>query len=490
MKLFAILLFVIAINVVTPVKVVLSLDDGWNTHLQAAQDLTDLGAKGVFYINSQRLDKNQRLTTAQLHTIANQGHEIGGHTILHKKLSTQNYAQQKEAICNDRNNLLTLGFNVTTFAFPYGADTPESFELLGLCGFNGARDSGGIRTNTSCTKCPKSDNIPPANPQQIRSVSYRSVMGVGGLKWYVQQADSDPKYYNGVLVFIFHEYGDFPNKVASILPSEFKEFVGWLNNNSIPIVTTHSIMGTTRVYPNFDTLPAPNSIGHPFVSLTFGGGTSDHIQVSQLLEKYDMRGTFFVHSGRIGQSGYLSAAQLVDLQNKGHEIGGHSQNQYEHLLNLTPQEQRMRIETDYNVLVGLGLNITSFAWPYGETSANLTAIVTDVGYHRARDVGGIKVPTSCSLCPSTLELPLSDTDKMTMRSFNVKSYHTTGDLVWQIYRTEDWHLANPGKQSIIVFTFSSVCSGCAFSSTKLENFLRWLKPRHKIGTKNEKIKIV
>lgn len=493
MRAYLLLIVVCAIlsnrNGVDGVKVILSMDDGWAEHLQVANDLTALGAKGVFYINSGRIGQNQRLTKEQLHQIADQGHEIAGHTKMHSKLTTQNYTQQKEAICADRDQLLEWGFNVTTFAFPYGADTTEALGILGLCGFNGARDSGGIRTNSSCTRCPKSDKIPPANPQQIRSVSYRSVMGLGGLKWYVTQADSDPKYHNGVIVFIFHEYGNFTHKVANIHPEEFKEFVGWLNNNSIPIVTTNSIIGTTRIYPNFDKLPNPSnvSLGKPYIALTFDYGTIDHLAVSQLLDQHEMHGTFFINSGHIGQTGYLSAAQLIQLQTNGHELGGRGQNQDEHLINLNYQEQHLRIQTDYNVLTGLGLNITSFAWPYGETSANLTAIVENIGYHRARDIGGIKVPTSCSLCPSTLKLPLTSSEKMALRSFNVKSYHSIGDLMWQVFRAEDWQLEHPTEKSMLVFTFGSVCNGCAFKFSKFENFIRWLKPRFKIGTVNEKI---
>ena len=248
-------------------------------------------------------------------------------------------------------------------------------------------------------------------------------------------------------------------------------------------------MINTRVYPNFDKLPNPSNetLGKPYIAFTFDDGTTDHLHVATKLEQYGMRGTFFINSGHIGNPGFLSATHLIDLQTKGHEIGGHGLNQDDHLLGLTYQEQTIRIQNDYNILTGLGLNITSFAWPYGETSDNLTQIVKNTGYHRARDIGGIKVPTSCSLCPSTLELPLSDTNKMAIRSFNVKSYHTAGDLMWQVWRAEDWQLQNPTKQSVLVFSFQTVCNGCAFQPSKFEIFLRWLKPRYKIGTVNAKL---
>lgn len=492
LKPIALFVVLIWIGCTKGINVAITVDDGWAEHLELAQDLHSHNLKGVFYINSQRIGDSRRLTLEELHQIADMGHEIGGHTILHKKLSTQNYNHQEKAICDDRDQLLEWGFNATTFCFPYGADTPEAFELLGRCGYNGARDSGGIRTNTSCTRCPKSDNIPPADPQQIRSVSYRTVMGVQGLKWYVQQADADPKYTNGVIAFIFHEYGDYPNKVASILPSEFIEFLEWLNTNEIPVVTIDSTINT-RVYPNFESLdnPSPENLGKPHIAFTFDDGTIDHYTVvADMLEEYDTRGTFFINSGHIGTSGFMDSSQIQELESRGHEIGGHSVNQDEHLVGLTQETQLLRIQTDYNTLTGLGLNITSFSWPFGETSDELTQIIKDVGYARARDIGGIKVPTSCGLCPSTLKLPLSENAKYAIRSFNVKSYHTFGDLMWQVFRAEDWSLENPDEHSVLVFTFHTVCNGCGFKPSRLEDLLRWMKPRYKIGTVNELIKNV
>jgi len=485
-----ILLLVFVCIACDAVNVAITIDDGWADQYQMAQDLHTHNLKGVFYVNSRRVGDSGRLTEQQLRDIGDMGHEIGSHTKRHTKLSTQTYSQQKKHICDDRNLLLEWGYNVTTFAFPYGADTPEAFELLGLCGFNGARDSGGIRTNTSCLRCPKSDNIPPSDPQQIRSVSYRSVMGVQGLKWYVEQADADPKYTNGVLTFIFHEYGNFPDKTASILPSEFIEFLEWLNTNEIPVVTIDSTINT-RVYPNFDTLDTLPSeqLGKPHIAFTFDDGTIDHYEiVASLLEQYGMLGTFLINSAHIGTPGFMDSVQLLDLQSRGHEIGSNGMNQEENLILLSPETQLLRLQTDYNLLISLGLNITSFSWPYGQTSPELTQIVKDLGYQRARDIGGIKVPTSCGLCPSTLKLPLSDSSKYAIRTFNVKSYHTFGNLMWQTFRAEDWTVENPDEHSVLVFTFHTVCDGCGYSPVRLEDFLRWMKPRFKIGTSSELIK--
>src|SRR5882757_914849 len=60
------------------------------------------------------------------------------------------------------------------------------------------------------------------------------------------------------------------------------------------------------------------------VSLTFDDGAADQSTAAQLLASHGMRGTFYVNSGRLGTSGYLTPASTVQLQSSGQEIGGHT----------------------------------------------------------------------------------------------------------------------------------------------------------------------
>ena len=142
------LLLVCALCYATPTNVILTFDDGWTDHFAVSEKLDQYNLKGTFYINSARVGKTQRMTLEQLHTLADRGHEIAAHTKTHFRLTDQPYDTQEREICGDREKLLKWGFNVTSFAYPYGADTTESYDILAKCGFNSARDSGGIRTNT------------------------------------------------------------------------------------------------------------------------------------------------------------------------------------------------------------------------------------------------------------------------------------------------------------------------------------------------------
>jgi len=61
------------------------------------------------------------------------------------------------------------------------------------------------------------------------------------------------------------------------------------------------------------------------VFLTFddGGSTCSSV-IAELLEKRGWRGHFFVTTGRIGQRGFVSEADVRDLHKRGHVIGSHS----------------------------------------------------------------------------------------------------------------------------------------------------------------------
>ena len=455
----------------------ITFDDGWADNLEAAQMMQSFGVMGTFYINSGRVGAGpQRMTLAELNQIYAMGHEIGGHTGLHQKLTNFNPTQQKQIICGDRQQLLDWGFNTTSFAYPYGANTPDSMRILSECGYNSARDSGGIRTNDSCANCPGGDYVPPQNPLQMRSVSYRAVMGVPGLKWYVQQAQAEESF-NAWLIFIFHEFGNYDPlvKISRITPNEFTEFLNWIQfEENVDLVRISDNIETNVVQPIFDLTQPPPETGTPYIVLTFDDGTPDHMAVADTLEQFGMRGVFYINSANIGQPGFLTIENLQNLQQRGHEIGGHSKTGAK-LWQLTAQQQQDEICNDKIQLESWGLSISSFAWPYGGNNAVLETIAQGCGYGWARDVGGLLTPQSCSLCPSSVALPFGS-NSMKLRSFIVKSYHTLGNIIWQIWRAEERGGTSEDPR-VLILIFEKICNGCAFSPGELTKLLTWIKPR-------------
>ena len=124
----------------------LTFDDSNANQLAAAATMNSVNLDGTFYTNSGFIGAQNYLTRANLNTLKANGHEIGGHTVNHPDLPTIPAAEATRQICNDRNTLLSWGFAVRSFAYPFANSTPEVETLAKNCGYNSARMLGDIRS--------------------------------------------------------------------------------------------------------------------------------------------------------------------------------------------------------------------------------------------------------------------------------------------------------------------------------------------------------
>jgi peptidoglycan/xylan/chitin deacetylase (PgdA/CDA1 family) len=508
MKMF-IVFFLLANLVYGITYVSFTVDDGYSDHFLFSQILDEYNVSGTFYINSARIDTAPSyqiyLTTSEVIQMYNSGHEIGGHTLSHQNLLQLNYTDQKTQICQDRQKLIDMGVFPTSFAYPFGLDTNVTFRILSECGYNSARDSGGIRTNITCVNCPLAESIPPQNPLQMRSVPYRHTIGVEGLKSYIENAST---MENAWLMFIFHELGNYDpaTNPGRITVPELREILTYIQNNphiavvpvSANINTTFQPMSmnicketykyiniggidnvttTTTVTTPPTTTTTKVDEGTPYIVFTFDAGSVDHDVVARLLEQQGMRGVFMVNSDTIGTTGYLSLLELQRLQSYGHEIGSRTKSGA-NLLNLTTEQQQLEICQDRLKLLSFNLSVSSIAWPYGANNQSVETMAANCGFGWGRDAGGLLTYESCLSCRSTEELPFST--PMKLRSFTVKSSHSLGTLMWQTWRAEERGGSNP---RVLIFNFGTICDGCAFKPSVFESFLVWLKTREHHGTK-------
>lgn len=68
-----------------------------------------------------------------------------------------------------------------------------------------------------------------------------------------------------------------------------------------------------------------DAIGNQPVLLTFDdGGASAHERIAGMLEEFGWHGHFFIATNWIGQPGFLNAAQIRELDGRGHMVGSHS----------------------------------------------------------------------------------------------------------------------------------------------------------------------
>jgi peptidoglycan/xylan/chitin deacetylase (PgdA/CDA1 family) len=141
--------------------------------------------------------------------------------------------------------------------------------------------------------------------------------------------------------------------------------------------------------------------GETVVSLTFDDGTRDQLVAREILDQRALKATFFINTGTLGTSRfYMTAGDLQSLQAAGHEIGGHTVDHLD-LTKLSAADQQHQICDDRAALVGFGLEVVSFDYPFGFFNSSAQATAQGCGYLGARALGGV----SCSSCPAAESLP-------------------------------------------------------------------------------------
>jgi len=212
-------------SVLHPLAVTLTFDDGFADELPGATMLQSHGMVGTFYINSSFIDQSGYMTRSQLNDLAAQGHEIGGHTVSHQDLTTLDADEQNRQICQDRDTLLSWGFQVTSFAYPFANLSPSLEAVAQHCGYNSARAVGDLRSPTSCEDCPSTESVPPADPYAVRTPDdVESNWTLAQLQNLVTTAEVD----GGWLPFNLHHVCSAGCPPESIPPTVLDDFLTWL----------------------------------------------------------------------------------------------------------------------------------------------------------------------------------------------------------------------------------------------------------------------
>jgi peptidoglycan/xylan/chitin deacetylase (PgdA/CDA1 family) len=212
----------------SPTVVSLTFDDTFEDNLQAVTMAEASGMRATFYVNSGRIGRPGFLSRDQLLAMQAAGHEIGGHTVSHQNLIRIDRDEARRQICNDRLELLELGFVVTSFAYPFSAYDAETRQIVADCGYNSGRvvgGIGGIASTVPCEACPITAPFVPRDPYRIPtndSVFEETTLAM--MKAYVEQAEENG---GGWTPFVFHHVCDDCNPLA-VSPATLEAFLRWL----------------------------------------------------------------------------------------------------------------------------------------------------------------------------------------------------------------------------------------------------------------------
>lgn len=220
-----------------------TFDDGLANQLVAASIMDAAGMDGTFYVNSGRIGSSSKyMTRIQLEDLAAAGHEIGGHSISHLNLPALTQEGQRRQICNDRNTLMSWGFGVKNFAYPFSAFDATTKSMVAECGYVSARRVSDLASQNACIGCAVAETRPPRDPLEIRTPdSIKVDTTMDSLKGYVTQAENGG---GGWVPLVFHNICDGCDPNA-ITPAAFQEFITWLDARpaSTAVMRVQDVMG-------------------------------------------------------------------------------------------------------------------------------------------------------------------------------------------------------------------------------------------------------
>jgi peptidoglycan/xylan/chitin deacetylase (PgdA/CDA1 family) len=222
-------------------------------------------------------------------------------------------------------------------------------------------------------------------------------------------------------------------------------------------------------------LPASPASAAPatVVTLTFDDGNADQMAAVQLLQQYNLAGTFYIISGSVGAPGYVTRANLDTMAGNGNEIGGHTVS-HPDLTSVPLDEARRQVCNDRVTLSNWGYPVKSFAYPYAAFNPTVEQVVSDCGYNSARTLGDIESPHGCQGCPAAGPIPPAD-------PFNIPAVHMI-DSTWTLAEMQSVVTQAEQVGGWVPFTFHHVCSGAGCGGLSITpemfgQFLSWLSTR-------------
>jgi len=209
----------------------LTFDDGDADNYSVRSALAENNLPATFYVVSGFTNSNGYMTEDQLRDLYNDGNEIGGHTLSHVNLEDVRGADLEREVCQDRSNLVAYGFDVTSFAYPFGHYDDEAKKVVKDCGYGNARGvSDGPET------------IPPVDGHGLRAMPYIvSDTRFPKMVRYVTEVENSG---GGWVIFVFHHVCDGCDQYA-IKPQVFAEFSQWLGeqqSNGLIVKTVGQVM--------------------------------------------------------------------------------------------------------------------------------------------------------------------------------------------------------------------------------------------------------
>ncbi|OQA52439.1 MAG: Poly-beta-1,6-N-acetyl-D-glucosamine N-deacetylase precursor [candidate division WS2 bacterium ADurb.Bin280] len=181
-------------------------------------------------------------------------------------------------------------------------------------------------------------------------------------------------------VFMYHHIGPLPDKAddirkgLTVSEQEFEQQIKYLSEQGYKIMS----------FAKLDEAILQKQLPQKVVVPTFDDGYDDNYNYAlPILNKYGATGTFFIITGKIGKSEYVTQDQVKEIFSKGNEIGSHTVNH--------PSLDKYRGESLKNELIKsketleaiTSSPVISFCYPAGKYNQQTIDVVKDAKYKYA-----------------------------------------------------------------------------------------------------------
>lgn len=118
-----------------------------------------------------------------------------------------------------------------------------------------------------------------------------------------------------------------------------------------------------------------------YIVISFDDGYRSFLKAAEILDKYNVRGTFFLTKDWCeGKGEFLNDREIYDLSCR-HEVGGHSVT-HPNLTLLSNDQIKWELSESKSWLEGIvGSQVKSFSIPGGYNNSNINEIATNLGYN-------------------------------------------------------------------------------------------------------------
>lgn len=202
----------------------------------------------------------------------------------------------------------------------------------------------------------------------------------------VLQKEYEIKEQLTVPILIYHNIRDFkPNESATdmqyvVSAENFEKQMKYLSENGFQTILMRDL------YYYFE---GEKDLPKNSVIINFDDGVVNQYESAfPILKKYNQVATFFVFTNAMDRNvNYINWAQLAEMVDGGMEIGSHT-NLHPFLTKIADNklmEKEIKGSKD-EIESRLGVNVLSFAYPFGEYNESIKQPVKDTGYFVARGI--------------------------------------------------------------------------------------------------------